>query len=265
MQRRGQLLAMYILLVSNLLAYTLVENAIYLTLHPTFEYTFYMLEELVIAGFFYTFWRLNRRGWVELTAYAVIAFSIIGAAFVAQPPYLEYIMVVFALPIGIASFIIRPASSFHATLLAALATLTASIVWDYASEYSLTAFAALFALAFMTWVIARRLEDTLQKNTALSSYLQGFNLELKNVYETTLEGWSRALESRDQETEGHTQRVTELTMRVARTMAFTPEELVNIRRGALLHDIGKLGVPDHILRMKMNGRPCSSIRSLPIT
>jgi HD-GYP domain-containing protein (c-di-GMP phosphodiesterase class II) len=77
--------------------------------------------------------------------------------------------------------------------------------------------------------------------------LQSSNLELKNAYETTLEGWSRALDLRDQATEGHTQRVAELTLRVARAMAFTPEELVNIRRGALLHDIGKLGVPDHIL------------------
>jgi response regulator RpfG family c-di-GMP phosphodiesterase len=250
MQRRGQLLAMYILLVSSLLSYTLVESAIYLILHRTFEYTVYMLQELVIAAFLYTFWRLNRKGWVELTAYAVIAFSIIGVAFVAQPPYLEYIMVVFALPIGIASFIIRPSSSFHATLLAALATLTASIIWDYVPEYSLTAVAALFALAFMTWVIARQLEDTLQKNTTLYTDLQSSNLELQNAYETTLEGWSRALELRDRETEGHTQRVTELTMRVARTMAFTAEERVNIRRGALLHDIGKLGVPDHILHKR---------------
>jgi response regulator RpfG family c-di-GMP phosphodiesterase len=247
MQRRGQLLAMYILLVSSLLAYTLVESAIYLILHRTFEYTIYMFEELLIAAFLYGFWRLNRQGLVDLTAYAVIAFSIIGAAFVAQPPYLEYIMVVFALPIGIASFIIRPSSSFHATLLAALATLMASIIWDYAPEYSLTAVAALFALAFMTCVIARQLEDTLQKNTTLYTDLQSSNTELKNAYESTLEGWSRALELRDRETEGHTKRVMELTMRVARNLAFTSEELVNIRRGALLHDIGKLGVPDHIL------------------
>jgi response regulator RpfG family c-di-GMP phosphodiesterase len=246
-QRRGQLLAMYILLLSGLLAYALLENAIFLLTHPSVEYTVYLLEELVIAGFLYAFWRFNRRGRVELTAYAVIAFSIIGAASISQPPYLEYIMVVFALPIGIASFIIRPSSSFHATLLAAIATLTASVVWHYALEYSLVAFAALFALSFMTWVIARQLEDTLQKNATLYTDLQSSNMELRNAYETTLEGWSRALELRDRETEGHTQRVAELTVRVARALAFTSEELVNIRRGALLHDIGKLGVPDHIL------------------
>jgi putative nucleotidyltransferase with HDIG domain len=57
----------------------------------------------------------------------------------------------------------------------------------------------------------------------------------------------RALDLRDKETEGHTQRVTELTLKLARAAGMTEEELVHVRRGALLHDIGKMGVPDHIL------------------
>jgi response regulator RpfG family c-di-GMP phosphodiesterase len=246
-QRRGRLLAMYILLLSILLAYVLVDNAIRIIIRPTVEYTVYLLEELVITGFLYIFWRLNRRGSVELAAYAAISFTITGVAFTSQPPYLEYIMVVFGLPIGISSFIIRPSSSFHATLLAAVASFAASAFWGYVPEYNLTAVLALLALAFMTWITAGQLEATLQRNTALYTDVQSSHIELQNAYETTLEGWSRAIELRDRETKGHTQRVTELTMRVARTMALTPEELVNIRRGALLHDIGKLGVPDHIL------------------
>jgi len=71
--------------------------------------------------------------------------------------------------------------------------------------------------------------------------------ELQAAYEATIEGWSRALDLRDKETEGHTQRVTEITMRMARTMNIPEDELVHIRRGALLHDIGKMGVPDNIL------------------
>jgi putative nucleotidyltransferase with HDIG domain len=67
------------------------------------------------------------------------------------------------------------------------------------------------------------------------------------AYDTTLEGWSRALDLRDKETEGHTQRVTEMTLQLARAMGITDEELIHIRRGALLHDIGKMGVPDRIL------------------
>jgi putative nucleotidyltransferase with HDIG domain len=78
--------------------------------------------------------------------------------------------------------------------------------------------------------------------------LQGSNAELMMAYDETIEGWSRAMDLRDKETEGHTQRVTELTMRLANKMDFVGEQLVHIRRGALLHDIGKMGVPDEILR-----------------
>jgi putative nucleotidyltransferase with HDIG domain len=77
--------------------------------------------------------------------------------------------------------------------------------------------------------------------------LQSSNLELFHAYDATIEGWSRALDMRDRETEGHTQRVTELTMRLARAIGLGGNELVSIRWGALLHDIGKLGVPDSIL------------------
>jgi hypothetical protein len=71
--------------------------------------------------------------------------------------------------------------------------------------------------------------------------------ELLEAYDRTLEGWSRALELRDRETEGHSRRVTDLTMKIARRMNVEGEELANIRRGALLHDIGKMGIPDAIL------------------
>jgi putative nucleotidyltransferase with HDIG domain len=77
--------------------------------------------------------------------------------------------------------------------------------------------------------------------------LRRSNLDLALAYEQTIEGWSRALDLRDRETEGHTQRVTELTVRLARRMGIGGEELTHIRRGALLHDIGKMGVPDRIL------------------
>jgi PAS domain S-box-containing protein/putative nucleotidyltransferase with HDIG domain len=77
--------------------------------------------------------------------------------------------------------------------------------------------------------------------------LQRSNVELTLAYEATIEGWSRALEMRDQETEGHTARVTELTLLLARQMGMRDQELVHIRHGALLHDIGKMAVPDCIL------------------
>ncbi len=84
-------------------------------------------------------------------------------------------------------------------------------------------------------------------NTTLFNDLQRSNFELTLTYDRTLEGWSAALDLRDRETEGHTQRVTETTLKLAKVMGLSEQELVHIRRGALLHDIGKMGIPDEIL------------------
>ena len=84
-------------------------------------------------------------------------------------------------------------------------------------------------------------------NATLFENLQRSNSELSQAYDATIEGWSHALDLRDKETEGHTLRVTEMTLKLARKYGFKDEQLVYIRWGSLLHDIGKLGVPDSIL------------------
>jgi putative nucleotidyltransferase with HDIG domain len=73
---------------------------------------------------------------------------------------------------------------------------------------------------------------------------------LQDAYESTLEGWAAALDLRDKETEGHSQRVTVLTVRLAEQMGVSKEFLIHVRQGALLHDIGKMAVPDDILHKK---------------
>ncbi len=84
-------------------------------------------------------------------------------------------------------------------------------------------------------------------NAALVDELQHVNGDLPAAYDATLEAWVGAVDLRTKETAGHTQRVTELTLRLARAMEVPEDELVHIRRGALLHDIGKMGIPDRIL------------------
>jgi putative nucleotidyltransferase with HDIG domain len=71
--------------------------------------------------------------------------------------------------------------------------------------------------------------------------------EITLAYDTTIEGWSRALDLRDKETEGHSQRVTAMTLRLARSVGIDYSAMPHVRRGALLHDIGKMGIPDQIL------------------
>lgn len=85
------------------------------------------------------------------------------------------------------------------------------------------------------------------ENATLFSSLQRSNAELVMAYDATIEGWSRALDLRDRETEGHSLRVTEMSVKLARVLGMTDEQLAQIRWGALLHDIGKMGIPDEIL------------------
>ena len=77
--------------------------------------------------------------------------------------------------------------------------------------------------------------------------LREANAQLLNAYEATIEGLSHALDLRDRETEGHSRRVTEVTIKLAQVLNISEEEIIQIRRGSLLHDIGKIGIPDSIL------------------
>jgi HD-GYP domain-containing protein (c-di-GMP phosphodiesterase class II) len=87
-------------------------------------------------------------------------------------------------------------------------------------------------------------------NAQLFQDLEKSNLDLAAAYDTTIEGWARTLELRDRETEGHSQRVMDLTLRLSRKLGITEDEIKHVQRGALLHDIGKMGVPDSILLKK---------------
>ncbi len=85
-------------------------------------------------------------------------------------------------------------------------------------------------------------------NAELFNNLQQKNVELTLAYDATIEGWSYALDLRDKETEGHTRRVTEMTFKLGKKFGLKDNELRYVRWGALLHDIGKMGVPDAILQ-----------------
>ena len=85
-------------------------------------------------------------------------------------------------------------------------------------------------------------------SAGLQDRLVRANVDLIAAYDATLDGWSRALDLRDRETEGHSRRVTESSVELARAFGIVGDDLRHLRRGALLHDIGKMGVPDAILQ-----------------
>jgi len=85
------------------------------------------------------------------------------------------------------------------------------------------------------------------QNASLYTNLEQSNRDLSQAYDATIEGWSHALDLRDKQTEGHSQRATQITVKLARLFGLSEAELVQVRWGALLHDIGKMGIPDGIL------------------
>lgn len=97
----------------------------------------------------------------------------------------------------------------------------------------------LAASAFI-WVVVGNIEKNLERVKASEA-------TLRSNYDLTLEAWARVLEYRDRETEGHSRRLVELSTRLAKAVGLTEEEVTALRHGALLHDIGKLAIPDEIL------------------
>ena len=157
LKRKGELLSLYIALILVLLLYTIINNIVYLIFHPIMEYVIYLFQEILIAALFMVFWGLNKKGYVLPVGLSSIAITILLAVFVSDARYLEYSMVIFAIPVGISSFIIRPYISILFASLTAAAYGILTIVTGYTWEYNLTAILALFSLAFLTWVISLHL------------------------------------------------------------------------------------------------------------
>lgn len=246
-QRRGQLLAGFLFLLCIPLAALIVNNVFYFVAAPSAQYGWFLVSDFLSLTVFIWLWRLNRKGNTRLVGHAVVLMVTLGVSFLYSPDNPSNGLLMYVLPIFIASFVIEPKASFW-VFEVSLATYTlAMYLVNRFLDYDVTGMTALFVVTVITWAASDRLENAVTQIEILNTDLQASNQELRASYETTLEGWSHALDLRDKETEGHTLRVTELTLRIARAMGFSAEQLVHVRRGALLHDIGKMGVPDQIL------------------
>lgn len=232
-------MSMYLLMCGVILLHLTIVNFIFRS-EDMETFREYIVQDLASIFIVYVLWVFNRKGYTLWTAISFVSFSIVTPVILFQPKDLETTMVILALPIMASSFVITPTASFFYAFLASLGYTISILFYDMFYLYNFTSIITLFGISFAAFITSWQFNKSLKKNETL------FN-ELEQSYETTLDSWSRALDLRDKETEGHTQRVAELTLRIAKKMNFSKEELIHIRRGALLHDIGKLGVPDNIL------------------
>lgn len=175
----------------------------------------------------------NQKGYVSLVGwlFGLIVITTIPTSYSLTE--LNQTFLIMALPVAISSFVIRPWASFVFTC--GLIVFYSVTFFDYpgAFQYDLFSLIALCILSVGSYltssILIKAISDTVR------------------AYDETIQGWANALEMRDSETMGHSQRIVELTLTLAKKLGVQDIDLVHIRRGALLHDIGKMGIPDAIL------------------
>jgi HD-GYP domain-containing protein (c-di-GMP phosphodiesterase class II) len=205
--------------------------------------------QLALSGFEGIRATTDYRGVPVLAAYRTI--PLMGWGFVAKMDIAEAFASIAALTrdIAVAIAIILLAGAVAGVLLASALTHPLTRLVTMAQSVAAGEYATEIAdrrndeIGFLAQSFRQMIDAVRQRSDALTRT----NTELAQAYDTTLEGWSRALDLRDKETEGHSQRVTELTLRLARALGMPDSDLIHVRRRALLHDIGKMGIPDHIL------------------
>lgn len=226
---RGLLLTCFVIVV-GLTAVNLIDWV----KDPAIEWGVYnLVSDAIALLLFIIFWWINEKGQVELVgwSFGVLVFFAIPSSY--SLPYFTQTLLIMAIPVTVSSFVIRPWASFVFTALAiAFYTLT---YFQYPGTFGFDAF-SLIGLGMLA-----------VGASAVATMLNRIIRDLVRAYDETIQGWAAALETRDSETLGHSQRVVDLTIQLANELGIRSAELFHVRRGVLLHDIGKMGIPDAIL------------------
>lgn len=195
--------------------------------------TYNLVSDGITIGILLLLYYGNQKGHVSLAGwfFGLIVLTTIPTSY--SPAELNETFLLMALPVAISSFVIRPWASFVFTCIVIVFYNVTFFDYPEAFQYDLFSLIALCILAVGSYLISSIL------NKAISDAVR--------AYDETIQGWAKALEMRDSETMGHSQRIVELTLLLAKRLGIKGIELFHIRRGALLHDIGKMGIPDAIL------------------
>jgi putative nucleotidyltransferase with HDIG domain len=192
---------------------------------------------LILVGFSYF---LNRRLSLQLAANfflvsLILVISLTIPAGALEPAYLLYVI-----PLILAGFVQPPPLVFFYALIAVMASAVMALLSSVSLQALVFPASVLFLIALVVWLGSSRWEKELQR-------IIHERQELNLAYDRALDGWSRSIELADRETPGHTRRVTELALALGHQMGLSEEEMFDLRRGAMLHDIGKMNVPEQIL------------------
>jgi HD-GYP domain-containing protein (c-di-GMP phosphodiesterase class II) len=194
---------------------------------------FYTICNLVVLLLLNLAWTFNMLHKVRFSRifYMIATFVLCLTAYPLQHP--DQLLLYFAIPNVIVCSISEKKTPLFFLAFSIFSYSAAYALSNKLEPYNFFSVLCLVLLTLTAWKVA--------------AILDRMFTQLVEAYDTTIEGWSQALEMRSQETEGHSHRVTELTMRLVRAMKIDESLWVHIQRGVLLHDIGKMGIPDTIL------------------
>lgn len=186
---------------------------------------------------------LNRRGYFLFSVYTTIGILVFGVYAVFwlgdRSPDESNVLIYLILPILLAEYFLP----FWGAVFVITTTVTAMLLISVSGAViNIFVLLCIFAILMNLFSTNQRQLDKEASDTLARSHT-----DLLAAYDETIIGWSAAMDLRDHETEGHSRRVAEMTVTLCRSLGVDEGEIVYIQRGALLHDIGKLGIPDHIL------------------
>lgn len=200
---------------------------------PDIQHLFFVCNDAILLLIYFLLYRINQKHPQQEIFPLVLAISFYTCLSIIPIQHEEQLILNFAMPTIVASFAGKRESSIVFAICASLASVL-FFFWAFPTEsFPYLAIVCLLFLAILAYQVDLILDSMMNRVTS--------------AYDRTIEGWSQALEMRNHETEGHSHRVAELTMQLVEKMGLDEASYVHIRRGVLLHDIGKMGVPDSIL------------------
>lgn len=222
-------------LIVIVLSVAVVHMVMYI-IYQNLEYAFFLVGDLIALLVCLAVWefQLNRRARLASIILLVATTILITVSFPID--ILDRVLLLYTIPIVLASFIIIPSASFIFAVFATLGYTLFFFLKSFALDFNYIAILFLFFMALMSFLLALFMERSYRS--------------LSRAYDETIQNWRKTLDQRIQPQEGHLQEPLDLTLKLARAMKIPEKDFEFLRRGVLLHDIGKMSIPDRILLKK---------------
>ena len=234
LEYRQTILHILLLTTTAILILVTVVNIGQLVVNPQVKWGIRnLISDGIALIFFFFLWKASKRGYVALVSWVLCLMMVVVTPESTSIITIYRAVLFMAVPVVLSSFVIHPYASFPFTIVAIGWYTVTYFRSNGTFEYDVLSIGALFCLAIGAYTVASALNKTIR--------------ETVSAYDETIEGWAKALEMRDSETVGHSKRVIDLTLELAIKLGVKEKELIHIRRGVFIHDLGKMAVPDAIL------------------